>query len=138
MMWVDGIKIPLASPLLQVDIGRVGRTPLWRISDQWPTIYNSDMCKLTKKITLAGPPVWLPICNLTSASSFLTTSAGTQMATKAMAITATIIPPVATVIPIVEVTGPTLKPLADFMLNQHNSTLVPSLSMNTHAHWLLN
>jgi hypothetical protein len=90
------------------------------------------------KKTLAGPPVWLPIYDLTSAQSFLTTSAGTQIVTKAMAGTTTIIPLPATVIPVVEVAGLTLKSLADSVLNQHNLTLVPSPFVNAHTHRLLN
>jgi hypothetical protein len=81
--------------------------------------------------------MWLPIYDLTSTPS-LTMSAGTQMATKAMAGTTTIIPLLATVVPVVEVAGPTIKPLADFALSQHNLTLVPSPFMNAQARWLLN
>ncbi len=36
MMWVGGSKYSLASPLLQMDTGEVGRTPVWRISYDWP------------------------------------------------------------------------------------------------------
>ncbi len=79
----------------------------------------------------------LPIYDLTSAPS-LTTSAETQMATTAMAGTATIIPLLMTVIPIVEVTGPTLRPFTDSSCNLHNSTQIPSPFVNAHAHQLIN
>ncbi len=73
--------------------------------------------------------MWLPIYDLTSAP-LLTTSAETQIATKAMAGTTTTILPGATVIPIVEVDGPTLGPLADSRHNLHNSTQVSSPFMH--------
>jgi hypothetical protein len=81
--------------------------------------------------------MWVPIFDLTSALS-LSTSTETQMATKAMAGTATIIPLLAAVIPTMEVAGPTVRPLADSGRNLHNSTQVPRSFMNAHAHWLLN
>jgi hypothetical protein len=81
--------------------------------------------------------MWLPIYDFTLAPS-LTTSAETQIATKAMAGTTTIIPPLMTIIPIVEVAGPTLRQLADSGHNQHISPLVTSPFVNAHAHWLLN
>ncbi len=65
-------------------------------------------------------------------------SAETQMATKAMAGTTTIIPLLATSIPpvAVEATGLTLRPLADSGHNLHNLTQVPSPFVNVHAQLL--
>jgi hypothetical protein len=59
--WVGGNKISLASPLLQVNIGGVGRTPLWRILCQRPTNFTFEIHIQTATTTLAGPLVWLPI-----------------------------------------------------------------------------
>jgi hypothetical protein len=59
-MWVGGIKFSLASPLLQVDIGGVGKKPLWRNIYHYPISLEVAMHDATTVISLAGPLVWLP------------------------------------------------------------------------------
>ncbi len=61
LMWIGGIKFPMVSPLLQVDIGGVGRTPLWRSIYHQPTssITGTRYAKIIA--TFAGPHVGLPI-----------------------------------------------------------------------------
>jgi hypothetical protein len=59
MLWVGGIKWPPESLLLQVDIGGVGGTLLWRII--CPTSFTFAICDQKAITTLTGPLVWLPI-----------------------------------------------------------------------------
>jgi hypothetical protein len=59
MRWVGGITCLPESPLLQVEIEGVGRTPLWRIIHPTNLTLAIHVQKATP--TLAGPLVWLPI-----------------------------------------------------------------------------
>ncbi len=61
LMWVGGIKFTLVSPLLQVDIGGVGRTPLGRILYHQPTRSKTGTHHAKLIASLSGPHVWLPI-----------------------------------------------------------------------------
>ncbi len=61
LMWVGGIKSTLVSPLLQVDIGGVGRTPLGRNLYHQPTSLKTGTHHALLIATLTGPHVWLPI-----------------------------------------------------------------------------
>jgi hypothetical protein len=60
-MWVGGIKFTLVSPILQVDIRVVGRTPLGRSMYHQPTSLKTGTHHAKLIATLAGPHVWLPI-----------------------------------------------------------------------------
>jgi hypothetical protein len=64
-----GIRCTPVAPLLKVDIGGVGRMPLWRSLYQQQIILKQAILKSTAITTLAGPHDWLPIQNHTSAPS---------------------------------------------------------------------
>ncbi len=137
MMWVGDINFSLASPLLQVDAGGVGQTPLWRILCQQPTNFTFAIHIQTAITTLAGPLVWLPIWDHSSSQSTVTIRTMTCRATKAMAGTTIGVPPPVTGILVVGIVGLTLKQLADSGRNQHNLTLALCPSMHAYVHWLL-
>ncbi len=136
LMWVGGIKFTLVFPLLQVYIGGVGRTSLWRSMYHQQTSSKTGTHYAKLIATLAGPHVWVPIYNLTLSLLIPTTWARIQMPSGARSLMAKDANPPMTVIPIGGVVGRIPKWLADSAHNRLNLIPAPSHSENALAHWL--
>ncbi len=138
-MWVGKIKFTLVSPLLQVDIEGVGRTPIGEILYHQPTSSKTGMHHAKLIAALAGPHVWLPI-NLKSYFvpidlNYVTKDPNGNRARSRMDKGGN---PPTTIIPIGGVAGRIPKRLTDSAHNWLDSILAPSHSENALAHWLLN